>query len=157
MTENTTDPRPESSFSTPKLVGLMAGGILALVFLAAIVRGIGSGEPALPEAGQAPAGESGPPPPGDVRLVSPGDAVEREGLTFQWEGSEGLTGYEVTIYDPTMKRIWTSARVAGQSLEPPPEIVDLLNPGSIYQWGVTGFAEGDEPVRSRSRPFRLIE
>ncbi len=161
MDETPDESRSDSSFSTPKMVGLMAGGILAVVFLAAIVRGIGSGEPA-------PGGASSPPPggapvateplePGEIRLLSPKDAVPREGLIFRWQGGEGLTEYQVTIYDPMMKRIWSSERVTAESLVPPEEIMAFLQTGSIYQWSVAGFRPGEETPRTHSHAFRLVE
>ncbi len=161
MDEPPEDARSDSSFSTPKMVGLMAGGILAVVFLAAIVRGIGTGEPAAggassPSAGGAPVA-AGPLEPGKILLLGPKDAVPREGLTFRWQGGVGFTEYQVTIYDPTMKRIWSSERITGESLVPPGEIMEFLQTGSIYQWSVAAFRPGEDVPRMHSHSFRLVE
>ncbi len=162
MDEPRDEPQSERSFSTPKMVGLMAGGILAVAFLVAIVRGGGAaGDSASAPAGgpesPGPARETGPLGPGELRLLAPLDAVPREGLTFRWEGGPDNAEYQVTIYDPTMKKLWSSARTAEKSVVPPESIVAYLRNGALYQWSVTGFRPGVEDARSKSHSFRIID
>jgi len=130
--------------STPVLVGALAGGILLIAFVAAIVR---KGGPSLiPHLGsEAPIAQMGKGEPGAPSVISPFGAVPHGALTLQWTKVEGLEDYEAFIYDNRIQVLWRSGRLRAQSAEVPENVRESIVPGAAHFWRVVGYhADGSE-------------
>ena len=140
----------------------MAGGILAVAFLVALVRG--NSAPPPPAAKPPQAGESSPSGSGagsgdlarTITPTGPRGAVALDGLTFAWMPVSGATTYRVTVYDALMKKVWTSDDVSTTSVEAPEKVRGYLQPGHLYHWTVaTSGVEGPR-LESEATSFRLV-
>lgn len=153
---------PSRRVSTPLMVGSMAAMIMAVVFVVAIIRG-GSGEPPPVAPRQAgtkpglPGPAAGTPADGELTAGWPRGPVPREGVAFRWDPVDGVREYQVTVYDPLMKVVWISPRLAESSVEPPEKIREFMRNGTPYRWKVVGFTGGGGTLESASVTFRLVE
>ena len=152
-------PPTRRSSRTPLLVGLTAFGILAVAFVAAILRS--GGESARFAATPGPPSSAVEPPPAvpgeGIQLVSPIGRVPHGTVTMYWNPEEEFTDYEVTILDNQARLLWRSRPVKTTSVTVPGRAAKAIAPGATHFWLVTGHRKDGTESTTSSVPFILSE
>jgi len=142
----------------------MAGAILAVVFLVAILRGGGGPEPV----GAAAPGERGagskrasephkPVTVQGIQLISPIGKVPHGKITMHWNPLEEFKEFEVTVLDNRARLIWKSRATTETSVTVPSRNAEYIVPGATYLWTVTGRREDGTEVDTSSVAFVISE
>lgn len=146
---------------TPVLVGLLAGAILAVVFVVAILRE-SAPEPAVEPGGAraAPRRAAAPHAPvtdHGIQLVSPIGSVPHGKITLHWKPLEEFEQFEVTVLDNRARLIWKSRPTTETSATVPSRNAEYVVPGATYFWKVTGTRPDGGVVDTSSVAFILSE
>jgi len=136
--------REGGRFSNALLVGGLAGGLLAVVFVVAIVRkGEGSTLPRLGGAVSIP--QVGKGVEGTPSIISPVGSIPHGAMSLQWTRVRGLDTYEALIYDNQGQILWRSGKIQSDHVDVPPSALDIIVPRASHFWRVIAYeADGSE-------------
>jgi len=154
--ETTSQPaRHRGRFSTPLLVGAIAGAILATAFVVSIVRHRGSPSAPWFALGGPPSPSAGRGAEGQPSVVSPIGTIPHGNLTLHWEFVPGIEEYEAVVYDTLAHVLWRSGKLKGNSVDVPESAMKNIVPGPTHFWRVVGYRPDGTEVPSPTVHFVL--